>query len=243
MEGTQPPERPGCLLNRSEPPEARQLDPAETLAFVNHFFAWISEEALRHGPGIVDKYIGDEVMVVFSDEFGSEDPLLDTVHAARGMGQRDVYSFLPHIGIASGRVIVGYVGTPQGYSTSVFGAPVALAARCAAVDLPDDVDFRVSSYLTLPASEIEGRDFAELIPAESARDADGTDYEQPHSWRPLDGRVVSMKNVGDVEVAQIANAAVWLPSQSAEDRAREVVRLAAKAGRRWKAECDRDAPS
>jgi len=243
LEGTQPPERPGCLLNRSEPPEARQLDPAETLAFVNHFFAWISEEALRHGPGIVDKYIGDEVMVVFSDEFGSEDPLLDTVHAARGMGQRYVYSFLPHIGIASGRVIVGYVGTPQGYSTSVFGAPVALAARCAAVDLPDDVDFRVSSYLTLPASEIEGRDFAELIPAESARDADGTDYEQPHSWRPLDGRVVSMKNVGDVEVAQIANAAVWLPSQSAEDRAREVVRLAAKAGRRWKAECDRDAPS
>src|SRR5688500_1995900 len=59
------------------------LGPAETLAFVNHFFAWTSAEALRHGPGIVDKYIGDEVMVVFSEEFGSEDPLVDAVHAAR----------------------------------------------------------------------------------------------------------------------------------------------------------------
>jgi class 3 adenylate cyclase len=112
------------------------LGPAEALAFVNHFFAWTSAEALRHGPGIVDKYIGDEVIVVFPEEFGSEGPLLDAVHAARGIGQYDVHSFMLHVGIASGRVIVGYVGTPQGYSTSVFGAAVALAARCARAGLP-----------------------------------------------------------------------------------------------------------
>lgn len=141
-----------------------ELGAAETLAFVNHFFAWISAEALRHGPGIVDKYIGDEVMVIFSDEFGSEDPLLDAIYAALGMGQNDVYAFMPHIGIASGRVIVGYVGTPQGYSTSVFGAPVATAARCAGVPLPEDLGTPISTYMTLPASEIDGRDFAELIP-------------------------------------------------------------------------------
>jgi hypothetical protein len=34
------------------------LDPTETLAFVNHFFAWITAEALRGRLGIVDKYIG-----------------------------------------------------------------------------------------------------------------------------------------------------------------------------------------
>lgn len=215
-----------------------ELDPAETLAFVNHFFAWISAEALHHGPGIVDKYIGDEVMVVFSTEFGSEDPLLDAVHAARAMGQNDVYSFGPHIGIASGRVIVGYVGTPQGYSTSVFGAPVALAARCAAVGLPDNLDYRVSSYMTLPANEIAGRDLAELIPAEIRKDPDGDDYERPHSWRLLDGRQVAMKNIGEVEVAQVVNAAMWVPSETAEDRARAVVRLAAEAGRRWIPECE-----
>jgi hypothetical protein len=215
-----------------------ELGAAETLAFVNHFFAWISAEALRHGPGIVDKYIGDEVMVVFSEEFGSEDPLLDAVHAARGMGQNDVYSFMPHMGIASGRVIVGYVGTPQGYSASVFGAPVALASRCAAVGLPDDLERRVSSFMTLPATELEGRDFAELIPSEIRKGPDGGAYEQPHAWRLLDPRMTSMKHLGNIEVAQIANSAMWAPSESAEDRARAVVRLAAQAGRRWIPECE-----
>jgi hypothetical protein len=217
------------------------LGPAETLAFVNHFFAWISAEALRHGPGIVDKYIGDEVMVVFSEEFGSEDPLLDAVHAARAMGQYDVYSFMPHIGIASGRVIVGYVGTPQGYSASVFGAPVALAARCPAVGLPNNLDSPVSSFMTLPAVEIETRRFDELVPAEIREGPSGEPYEQPHSWRLLNRRDVPMKNIGDVAVAQIVNAARWLPGQSAEDRAQEVVLLAGEARRRWVPPCERGA--
>lgn len=216
------------------------LGPAETLAFVNHFFAWTSAEALRHGPGIVDKYIGDEVMVVFSKEFGSEDPLLDAVHAARGMGQYDAYSFMPHVGIASGRVIVGYVGTPQGYSTSVFGAPVALAARCAGVPLPGDLGHPWSSYMTLPAVEIEGRRFDDLIPTEIRIKPDGEPYEQPHGWRLLENRDAPMKNMGEVAVAQIVNSAIWLPGQSAEDRARELVRLASVAGRRWVPPCERE---
>ena len=99
------------------------LDPTETLAFVNHFFAWITAEALRGRPGIVDKYIGDEIMVVFSKEFGSADPFADAVQTARWMGQNDVFAFLPHVGIATGPVIVGYVGTPLRYNCSVFGAP------------------------------------------------------------------------------------------------------------------------
>ena len=50
---------------------AGDLTPEQTLFFVNNFFAWITAEALRHRPGIVDKYIGDEMMIVFSKEFGS----------------------------------------------------------------------------------------------------------------------------------------------------------------------------
>ena len=44
------------------------LSPTETLIFVNNFFAWISAGALKERPSIVDKYIGDEIMVVFSKE-------------------------------------------------------------------------------------------------------------------------------------------------------------------------------
>ncbi len=149
-----------------------ELDLTETLTFVNHFFAWIAAEALRGRPGIVDKYIGDEVMIVFAKEFGSADPFLDAVQAARWMGQNDVFSFMPHVGIASGEVIVGYVGTPLKYNCSVFGAPVALAARCAGVD--PDYDRRFTSSMTFPADEWGERNFDEVFPARHIRDPDGT---------------------------------------------------------------------
>jgi class 3 adenylate cyclase len=55
----------------------RELTPEQTLLFVNNFFVWISAEALRPRRGIVDKYIGDEVMIVFSEEFGSDDAFID----------------------------------------------------------------------------------------------------------------------------------------------------------------------
>src|SRR5258708_37481839 len=73
---------------------ARTLDlsPAETLIFVNNFFAWITAEALRKSYGIVDKYIGDEMMIVFSKEFGSHDPFAEAVEAARLIGENDVLS-------------------------------------------------------------------------------------------------------------------------------------------------------
>lgn len=207
------------------------LDPTETLTFVNHFFTWISAEALRGRPGIVDKYIGDEIMVVFSKEFGSEDPFVDAVRTARWMGESDVFAFLPHVGIASGRVIVGYVGTPLKYSCSVYGAPVAVAARCAAVK-PADEGF-VSSYMTFPDDEWGERDFDEVLPPKRYREPDDSIVETPHSWELTDVTSVEFKNLGETKVRQVVRRAGWMPGQSAEDRAREVAALLAKAGRRW----------
>ncbi len=207
------------------------LDPTETLAFVNHFFAWITAEALRGRPGIVDKYIGDEIMVVFSKEFGSADPFADAVQTARWMGQNDVFAFLPHVGIATGPVIVGYVGTPLRYNCSVFGAPVALAARCAGVK--PDCDGVFSSCMTFSAAAWEGRDFDDLFPPKKYKEPDDSIVEAPHGWDLLPGRSVDFKNLGRTDVRQVVNRAGWAPGQSAEDRARETVKLIAQAGRRW----------
>src|SRR5205823_660543 len=113
------------------------MSATETLIFVNRFFSWITVEALRSGTGIVDKYIGDELMIVFAKEFGSIDPFADALLAGRRMCEYDPLAFSPHIGIASGPVTVGYVGTPVKFNCSVFGAPVALAARCASVKVID----------------------------------------------------------------------------------------------------------
>lgn len=208
------------------------LDPTETLIFVNHFFSWITEEALRGRPGMVDKYIGDEVMIVYSREFGSEDPFVDAVQAARWMGQYDAFAFCPHIGLASGEVIVGHVGTSLKYDCSVFGAPVAMAARCA----KEEVKYEAapfSSSITFPAADWGDREFSEVLPPERRKGPEGEDYEQEHGWRLLPPREVEFKNLGSTEIQEIINPGMWLPGELPEDRARKSAKLIAKAGRRW----------
>ncbi len=75
------------------------LSPAETLIFVNHFFAWITAEALRSRNGIVDKYIGDEMMIVFSKEFGSEDPFEELCTRQDGWLKTTPSAFAPTLGL------------------------------------------------------------------------------------------------------------------------------------------------
>ncbi len=198
----------------------RDLTPEQTLFFVNNFFAWVSAEALHSRPAVVDKYIGDELMIVFSQELGSEDPFVDALQTARWIAQNDAHSFCPHIGLASGRVIVGYVGTPLKYNCSVFGAPVALAARCARVAPQADAG-QLSSSIVFPAAEWGGRDFSAVFPPRRLRDPDGTIIEQPHGWELLPRRDVELKNLGTVPLREVVNRAFHLPSQPAEERAKE----------------------
>ena len=69
------------------------------------------------------------------------------------MSENDAHAYCPHIGIASGPVIVGYAGTALRYNVSVFGAPVALAARCAGVGpAATDEQRWVSSTIVMPGS-------------------------------------------------------------------------------------------
>ena len=212
---------------------SRTLDmsPAETLIFVQWFFAWIGAEALKGGKGIIDKYIGDEVMIVFSKEFGSEDPFLDAVQTARWMADHDPWSFCPHVGIASGQVIAGYVGTPLKYNCSVFGAPVALAARCAGVNPPEDV--ACSSYMTFPAAEWSNRDFDDVFPPRKLRNPDGSTVEMPHTWEMLEPRDVDLKNMPSTPIQQVVKTSFNLPMQTVEDTTREVLGDIRASGRYW----------
>ena len=93
---------------RSFSTRSKGLSPIETLILANNFFAWISAQGLKGRPGIVDKYVGDEVMVIFSKEFGCNDPFLDAINAARCMAEKDFLGFYMHMGIAADSVVVGY---------------------------------------------------------------------------------------------------------------------------------------
>ncbi len=201
------------------------LSPAATLIYVQNFFAWITAEALDGRPGIVDKYIGDEVMVVFSTEFGSDDPFADAVQAAAAMSRNDVLAYRPHLGIASGPVIVGYAGTAFRFNVSIFGAPVALAARCAAVK-PADPKAEVSSTIVMPAAEWADRELDDLVPPV------GNEIRF-RRFQLIDVREVEMKGLGNVAVREIHNTGMWGPTQSAEDRASSGLAFLREHGRYW----------
>lgn len=207
------------------------MSPVATLAYVQNFFAWVTAEALHGRPGIVDKYIGDEVMVVFSKEFGSEDPFADAVRAGARMSENDVHSYCPHIGIASGRVIVGYAGTPLRYNVSVFGAPVALAARLAGIRPPEDVF--ASSSVVVTSEEWGERELNEVLPPLIRKDADGNEYAPLQKFELQSERAEVLKGVGEVKVREIYNTGLWMPTLNAEDRAIDNVYALHRQGRYW----------
>ncbi len=202
------------------------LTPTETLIFVNNFFAWITAEALQDQPGIVDKYIGDEMMIVFSEDFGSKDPFLDAIQTARNLAEHDALSFCPRIGIAAGPLVIGSVGTPIKYNCSVFGRVVTLASRCAAVKPTASG----SSTIIFPAELWEGRSLTEVFPLRKLTLRDGEMQDQPLVWEEFPARHVEMKNLADVEVVEIGKTVMHLPSMSAEERARKSLDVLREAG-------------
>lgn len=177
------------------------LTPTATLIFVNRFFTWITNEALKGIPCIIDKYIGDQIMVIFSREFGSKNPFIEAVQAARKFAESDFLGFQPHMGIASGVVTVGYVGTPLRYNCSVFGKPVTIASRCA------DMKVDVPNYASIifPAKLWHNYSFREIFKPVETSSSTFTIHEMPINWEEMPAAIVEMKNVGSVEVTSIVN--------------------------------------
>ena len=94
-----------------------------------------------HG-GTVDKFIGDCVMAVFGSPLsrGAGAEALAAVHCAQAMAARlqqlnqvwaaeGLESLASGIGLASGEVVVGQIGSPQRLDFTVIGHTVNLAAR------------------------------------------------------------------------------------------------------------------
>jgi hypothetical protein len=149
------------------------------------------------------------------------------------MSTFDAHAYCPHIGIASGRVIVGYAGTALRYNVSVFGAPVALAARCAAVKLPEGEERIISSTITMPEADWEGRDLDTVLPPRKRKDADGSDYLEHQYFELQPSREAAMKGLGDVAIREIYNPGFHLPSLSAENRALDGLHHLYENNRYW----------
>ncbi len=195
----------------------KDLSPTETLIFVNNFFCWITAEALIDKPCIVDKYIGDEIMLIFSKDFGSEDPFIDALQTARMIAEYDQLGYCPHMGIASGLVTAGFVGTPIKYNCSVFGLPVTIASRCASIR---SVDYH-SSSITFPSSLWQDYIFEDIFPSIERKICDGGIYKRKVYWKLLDERTEPIRNLGEIKVREIVSTVHHISDWYVEDRAKK----------------------
>ena len=117
---------------------AEQIPPRETNMILNQYFSMVTDIIFRHD-GTLDKYIGDGLMAVFGAPMERQDDAERAILAAKEireklaamMAKKESHTrkFDIRIGINTGRVVAGNIGSPRRMDYTVIGDPVNIASR------------------------------------------------------------------------------------------------------------------
>jgi adenylate cyclase len=130
---------------------------AEVVAVLNRFFAVIVDEVDRHY-GLVNKFEGDAVLVIFGAPNHLDLPEDHALAAARAIAERlnrEVPECPAGIGAAAGQVVAGNVGAKERFEYTVIGEPVNEAARLCELAKNEPGRLLASSDAVNAASESE----------------------------------------------------------------------------------------
>lgn len=123
--------------------------PEAVVDVLNQYFERMVEIVFRH-EGTLDKFVGDEIMALFGAPVSHEDDPIRAVRAALQM-QAELQSFNDErvgdafppfeigVGINTGEVVAGYIGSSQAMEYTVIGDPVNTASRLCSLALPGQV--------------------------------------------------------------------------------------------------------
>jgi class 3 adenylate cyclase len=128
------------------------MPPAEVIEMLNEHMTALTDVAYEHG-GIVDKFVGDLIMVLFGAPRSTGSDGLQAVQCAQAMlerrrelNQTSKHSLEMGIGIATGSVVAGCMGSDQRLSYTVIGHRVNLASRLCSIALPGEIVMDEETY-------------------------------------------------------------------------------------------------
>jgi len=116
---------------------SERLEPAEVAHLLTEYFTVMTDVIFKYG-GTLDKFIGDSIMAIYGVPTGLPNSAFNAVSAALEMierlkeinSSRDEYSrFDIRIGINTGPVVAGTMGSRQRLEYSVIGDTVNIASR------------------------------------------------------------------------------------------------------------------
>jgi adenylate cyclase len=144
---------------RGSTPMAERMRPAAFGALMNRFFEVAARELVEHD-GIVDKFVGDEVIGIFIPAFAGETHAAHAISRARHLlgavraeARRAGETELPvGAGVHTGIAFVGAVGGGDNVEVTAMGDPVNLTARLASAAGAGEV------LVTTAAAEAAGLD-------------------------------------------------------------------------------------
>lgn len=124
---------------------SEKMPPHEVIDLLNEHMTILTDVAYAHG-GTVDKFVGDLIMVLFGAPEGTEEDTVRAVKCAVAMQARrkslNATSSQPleiGIGLATGSVVAGCMGSDKRLSYTVLGHHVNLASRLCGIAQPGEI--------------------------------------------------------------------------------------------------------
>jgi len=134
---------------------AEQISPRETNIILNRYFSVMTDVVFSYD-GTLDKYIGDGMMAVFGAPMERDDDAERAILAAKEMRAKlremmtekgsPSRTFDIRIGINTGRVVAGNIGSPRRMDYTVIGDPVNIAARLESIAQPNQILIGEETY-------------------------------------------------------------------------------------------------
>jgi adenylate cyclase len=142
---------------------SESMSPQELVSFMNEYLAAMTEIILKNG-GTLDKYMGDAIMAFFGAPEDMKDHALVAGNTALEMLEKldecrdkwclpGSYSLEIGIGISSGEVIVGNMGSRKRFSYTVMGDQVNLSSRLEGLTKEYGVKTLISRFTREQAGE------------------------------------------------------------------------------------------